>query len=233
MEVRLLVRWVNPEHICPDPAFTLLQGITTSPLVSEDNWVVCRGQSLRDTLEKIRSSWVSFICCVKAVLKEEKAQLADFLLRVLTEDMSGEGNYYKKQGWNKANDFIVLPWKGCLFFKAESTHSSFPFCEFKLHLAADIYLHDCVGKFSFPRLFWAQVLDTMTSGRLCSLSWILLSRLREPLHFLTSLTCSSFSLSQIGQLEPAQLSDQRQGEHMGRISRSDIWKHLTSNNSDI
>ena len=80
--------------------------------------MVCRGQSLRDTLEKIKSSWVSFICCVKAVLKGEKTPLADFLLRVLTKDMSGEGNYYKKQGWNKANDFIVSSLEGMFIFQS-------------------------------------------------------------------------------------------------------------------
>ena len=74
--------------------------------------MVCTGQSLRDRVEKIKSSWVSFICCVETVLKVGKAQLADFLLRMLTEDMSGEGNYYKQWGWNKANDCIVssLEW---------------------------------------------------------------------------------------------------------------------------
>ena len=73
--VRPLMWWLNPENICPGPAFTLLQGITASPLVSEDSWVVCRRQSLRDTVEKIKSSWVSFICCVEAVLKGEKPNL--------------------------------------------------------------------------------------------------------------------------------------------------------------
>lgn len=80
--------------------------------------MVCRGQSLRDTLEKSKSSWVSFICCVKAVLKGEIAQLVDFLLRVLTEDTSGEGNYYKKQGWDKANDFIVSSLEGMFIFQS-------------------------------------------------------------------------------------------------------------------
>ena len=49
---------------------------------------------------------------MEAVLKGGKAQLADFLLRVLTEDLSGEGNYYKQRGWNKANDFIVFSLEG-------------------------------------------------------------------------------------------------------------------------
>lgn len=34
--LRPLMWWLNPENICPGPAFTLLQGITTSPLVSEE-----------------------------------------------------------------------------------------------------------------------------------------------------------------------------------------------------
>ena len=74
--------------------------------------MVCGGQSLRQTKRIMESAWVSLIRCLEAVLKAEMGRPAGFLLRVLTEDMSGEGNYYKKQGWNKANDFIVSSLEG-------------------------------------------------------------------------------------------------------------------------
>ena len=52
--------------------------------------MVCGGKSLKDT-EKTKSAWVSFICCLEAVLKEEMAQPAGFLVRVLAKDQSVGG----------------------------------------------------------------------------------------------------------------------------------------------
>ena len=45
----------------------------------------------RHTEEKTKSAWVSFICCLEAVLKEEMAQPAGFLVRVLAKDQSVGG----------------------------------------------------------------------------------------------------------------------------------------------
>lgn len=71
----------------------------------------------------------------------------------------------------------------------------------------------------------------MTAGRLSSV--VFTGPGMELLHFLTSLSCSSFSMSWICHSEPAQLRDQEQDEHLGKMSKSDIWKHLTSSNNDI
>ena len=94
-----------------------------------------------------------------------------------------------------------------------------------------VFLHDRINKFSFLRPVYAQELDDVTAGRLSSV--VFTGPDMELLHFLTSLCCSSFSMSWICHSEPAQLRDQEQDEHLGKMSKSDVWKHLTSSNRDI
>ena len=90
-----------------------------------------------------------------------------------------------------------------------------------------IYLHDCVGKFSFPRLAWAG-LDARAQPLMNSL---VQTQGTAALPYIPNLFILLLELDQPPRTSSAESSEAR--EHMGRISRSDIWKHLTSNNSDI
>ena len=113
--------------------------------------------------------------------------------------------------------------------KAKGTLS--PVILISIRVITVVFLHDRINKFSFHRPVYAQEPDDVTAGRLSSV--VFTGPDMELLDFLTSLSCSSFSISWICHSEPAQLRDQEQDEHLRRISKSDIWKHLTSSNSDI
>lgn len=70
----------------------------------------------------------------KAVPKQEKAQLADFLPSVLTRGQSGEVQLWKKGGWRNERVCFL---EEQLFFQAEFLHSPFLVYKFELHFAEE------------------------------------------------------------------------------------------------